>query len=233
MKKNLFASLILLAICLPAFAQNTFPVRFAQGTEIFPDNFASTRQFHKVASEELVNGLYTRYIQLAKIMNAQERAAFEATGARVIAYVQFGAYLVLLPQNFDFKKIEGFSPRSVMPVKPEWKLARSLRELPYGAWAVHGDFIDVNLQLYPSIRIAEGAALCRSRGLEVLKEGTQNGFVQLRIHKDHLSEVAAMPFVQYLELVPPPGQKEDTRSRALHRSNLVASDAPLGKKYDG
>ena len=225
--------MLLLASCLSAFSQNTFVVRFAHGTEIFPENFASARHTTKVAAEELVNGLFTRYIQLEKIMNAQERAAFEATGARVIGYVQFGTYLVLLPQDFDFKKIEGFSPRSVMPVNPEWKMARSLRERPFGAWAVRGDYIDINIQLYPSVNIPQGAELCRKQGLEVLKEGSQNGFVQLRIHQDRIGEVAALPFVQYLELVPPPGQKEDTRGRSLHRSNLVSSDAAFGKKYDG
>ncbi|MDO8366973.1 MAG: S8 family serine peptidase [Saprospiraceae bacterium] len=232
--KKLFSTLLfLLTTCLPAFSQNAFPVRFAHGTEIFPENFASTRQIHNVTPDELVNGFYVRYIQLETIMNAQERAAFEASGATVIGYIQFGAYLVLLPENFEFQKIERFSPRSVVPVNPEWKIARSLRELPFGEWAVRGDYIDVNIQIYPSLRIAEGAALCRSNGLEVLKEGIQNGFVQLRIHKDRVLELASMPFVQYLELVPPPGKKEDTRGRSLHRSNLMASDAPLGKKYDG
>jgi len=232
--KKLFPILLLLqAICLPAFSQRTLPVYFAHGTEIFPENFATTRQTPNVSANELVNGVYPRYIQLEKIMNAQERSDFEATGAHVIGYVQFGAYLVLLPQNFDFQKIDAFSPRSVLPVKSEWKMAHSLREQPFGAWAVRGDYVDVNLQVYPSLSIAEGAALCRKHDLEVIKEGTQNGFVQLRIHKDKISEVAAMPFVQYLELVPPPGQKEDSRGRSLHRSNLVASDAPMGKKYDG
>jgi len=233
MKKNLSAFLFALVFCSPAFSQSNFSVRFAHGTEIFPENFAIVRQTPNTGADEVVNGVYARYIQLEKIMNAKERAAFEATGARIVGYVQFGAYLVLLPQSFNFQKIEAFLPRSVLPVNPEWKMARSLREPPFGAWAMHGDFIDVNLQIYPSLRIAEGAALCRSNGLDVLKEGTQNGLVQLRIHKDHISAVAALPFVQYLELVPPPGQKEDTRGRSLHRSNLVASDAPLGKKYDG
>ncbi|MFN0213771.1 MAG: S8 family serine peptidase [Saprospiraceae bacterium] len=233
MKKLFTTLLLLLAVCMSAFSQNKYPVRFAHGTEYFPENFANHRQMPPVSAEELVNGVYTRYIQLEKIMNAQQRESFEATGARIIGYVQLGAYLVMLPQGFDFQKIESFAPRSIMPVNPAWKMAKSLRELPYGAWAVHGDFIDVNLQLYPFLRIAEGAALCRINGMDVLKEGTQNGFVQVRIHKDHVAEVAAKPFVQYLELVPAPGQKEDTRGRSLHRSNLVASDAPMGKKYDG
>ena len=233
MKNKFSAVLFSLVICLPAFAQNALPVRFAHGTEYFFENFAATRQTSNMEAKEVVNGRYVRYIQLEKIMNAAERDAFESTGARIIGYVQFGAYLVLLPQGFDFQKIEAFHPHSVSPVKPEWKLARSLREQPYGIWAVRGDYIDVNLQLYPSLRIAEGAALCRYKGLEVLKEGTQNGFLQLRIHKDHILDVAAMPFVQYLELASPPGHKEDTRGRSFHRSNLVASDAPMGKKYDG
>lgn len=233
MKKHLSTCFFLLATCLPAFAQNTFPVRFAHGTEFFPANFDNARQAPNVGADELANGLYARYIQLEKIMNSEERTAFEATGVRVIGYVQFGAYLVLLPQGFDFQKIKAYAPRSVLPVKPEWKMARSLREQPYGAWAVRGDYIDINLQIYPSLRIAEGAALCRQHGLEVLKEGTQNGFLQLRIHQDRVGEVAALPFVQYLELVSPPSEREDTKGRSLHRANMVDSDAPMGKKYNG
>lgn len=233
MKKFLSVLLLSLAVMLPAFAQNSFPVRFAHGTEFFPENFAHVRQNPQVAANELFNGMYVRYIQLEKIMNGSERQAFEATGARIIGYVQFGTYLVLLPQNFDFNSLTAFAPRSIQSLKPEWKLARSLREQPFGAWAVHGDYIDLNIQIYPALRIEEGAALCRSNNLDVLKEGVLNGFLQLRIHKDQLQAVAALPFIQYMELVAPPGQKEDTRGRSLHRSNLVASDAPGGKKYDG
>ncbi len=233
MKKQLFSFLFFLLNGILAFSQDAYPVRFSHGTENFPENFASIRQTPAVKTGEIVNGKYPRYIQFTQIMNASERAAFEATGARVIGYIQFATYLVLLPQDFDFHQIESFSPRSVMPVDPSWKIARSLLEPPFGAWACRGDYIDINIQVYPSVRIAEGAALCRNNGLEVLKEGTQNGFLQLRIHKNRIKELASLPFIQYLELVPPPGQKEDTRGRSLHRSNLVASDAPGGKKYDG
>jgi len=233
MNRFLSTLFFLLVFFVSAFSQNHYPVRFAHGTEFFSENFAIIRQTNQVGADEIVHGVYARYIQLEKIMNARERASFEATGARVIGYVQFATYLVLLPQNFDFKQLDAFAPRSVQAVNPEWKLSRTLRELPYGDWAVRGDYIDINIQVYPSLRIAEGAALCRSKGFEVLEEGLENGFIQLRIHKDQVLEVAGLPFIQYLELIPPPGQKEDTRGRSLHRSNLVSSDAPGGKKYDG
>lgn len=222
-----------LTLAISSSAQNNPAVRFAHGLEVFPENFATVRQSPHIEASELVKGQFVRYIQLKKIMDAPERATFEATGARVIGYVPYGTYLVVLPKDFDFQRITPFSPSSVMPVLPDWKLANTLREKPYGAWAVHGQFIDINIQVYPTLNIEEGAERCRQQKLDVLVEGTQNGYLQLRIHQDRLMEVATLPFIQYLELIPPPSEKEDTRGRSLHRSNLVASDAPMGKKYDG
>ncbi|MBL7807984.1 MAG: S8 family serine peptidase [Saprospiraceae bacterium] len=233
MKKLFTLFLLLLTYMSTAFAQTTLPVRFAHGTVLFPENFANVRQNPKVDPGEIVAGKYVRYIQLNNIMNSTERRAFEATGAQILGYVQTGAYLVSLPQNFDYQRIEIFSPRSVMPVDPSWKLAKSLREQPFGSWAVKGEHIDINVQVYPHVSIQEGAEWCRHLGVDILKEGNQNGFIQLRVHKEKISTLAALPFLQYLELVPAPGQKEDTRGRSLHRANLVASDGPMGKKYDG
>ena len=233
MNVRLTALLFLLTTCTSVFSQQTFPVHFEHGTEYFPENFATVRQSQHVDGKEIVNGVYVRFIQLESIMDAPTRAAFEAKGAKIIGYIQFGAYLVLLPQNFDLKSLDTFAPRSVIPVKSDWKIAKSLREQPYGDWAVRGNYLDINIQVYPHLRIAEGAMLCQKAELEVLQEGNQNGFLQLRVHKNRLDEIAAMPFVQYMELIPPPGQKEDTRGRSLHRANLVASDGPMGKKYDG
>lgn len=232
--KQLFSAIcLLLMLQLSAGAQRDFSVRFIHGTEIFPENFAIARQNASADPSEIVNGVYFRFIQLNKVLDAPQRTAFEATGLRVIHYVPFATYLVAVPQHFDFHSIEAFQPRSVMPVNPDWKMANTLVERPFGKWAVRGNYVDINVQLYPTLSIADGAALCQKNKLEVLKQGTQNGFLQLRVHQDDLKKVAALPFIQYMELIPPPAQKEDTRGRSLHRSNLVAGDAPGSKKFDG
>lgn len=233
MKKLLPILLLLLSVITTGIAQSILPVRFAHGTEIFPENFANIRQNPHIEPAEVVNGKYVRYIQLEKIMNASQRQDFEALGLDIMGYVQTGVYLVAIPQNFDLNVLGRFATRSIVPVQTSWKMARSLKEQPYGAWAVKGDHLDVNLQVYPFVSIQEGAAWCRKQGIDVLKEGNQNGFVQVRVHKDQLENLAKMPFIQYLELIPAPSQKEDTRGRSLHRSNLVASESPLGKQYDG
>lgn len=216
-----------------AFAQQSYPVRFTWGTEFFPDNYQAIRQNPEVQPAELINGYYIRYIQCTEIPTARLRTALEQEGVQFISYVTFGAYLVALPEGFDLNKLELLHVRSIVPVKPSWKLARNLREEPYGEWAVQDDQVDVILQLYPQIRIPDGAELCRLHGMTVIFEGNQNGFLHVRLLKDHLETLAGLPFVRYMELVPAPGEPEDIGGRALHRSNMLDMDAAAGTKYDG
>lgn len=231
---KLLYTLLLFATCsLPIFAQQNYAVRFQSGIEYFPENYESVRQHPAIATDEVVNGFYVRYLQCTQIPTATQRAPIETAGVRFLGYVQFGAYLVALPQDFDLEQLGEIHARSLVPVKTEWKLAQNLREQPYGEWAVHGDMLDVNLQTYPHLSIAQGAELCRRYGLTVLLEGTQNGFLQVRLLKDNLAAIAALPWVQSLELVPPPSEPDDTGGRALNRANMLDSEHALGKKYNG
>ena len=234
--RNFYAILFLVAAWLPAFSafgQQSLAVQFSWGPEYFPANYAEVRQHPGVAASEVVDGRFVRYLQCTQLLTTRERTVLETAGVAFITYVRFGAYLVSLPQNFDFALLQTLHVRSVVPVPVEWKLARSLREKPYGAWAVHGDKIDVNLQLYPHLSIARGAELCRQYGLELLLEGRENGFLQVQLPETNLAAVATLPFIQYLELKSAPGKPEDTKGRSLHRANLLDSDHALGKHYNG
>ena len=236
MKKQ--STLLLLLVGLlanVAFGQqnSSIAVHFTWGAESFPANYDASRQKPTVLPSELVGGYYIRYIQCSTVPTQAERAALEAAGLEFYGYVHFGAFLVGIPQNFDLNKLAALRVRSMIPVKNEWKLARTLRERPFGDWAVHGNEVDINIQVYPSMGIVRGTERCRQQGLTVLKQGTQNGFIQLRIPQADLEAVAALPFVRHLELVPPPSQPEDINGRSIHRANLLDSDSPLGKKFDG
>ena len=149
---RLFTALLLFLGCVllqPVFAQQTYHVRFSRGTEFFPDNYQAIRQNPNIQAAEIVNGYYIRYIQCTEIPAARQREQLEKEGVQFISYVTFGAYLVALPQDFDLNKLEPLKVRSVVPVNPQWKLAQNLREEPYGDWAVHGDLVDIVLQVYP------------------------------------------------------------------------------------
>lgn len=231
--KKFYTLLFPAILAMPLFGQQTFPVRFESGTEYFPENYAEIRKAPAISADEIINGYYVRYVQCTQIPTAPERAVIEGEGVRFIEYVQFGTYLIAVPHHFDLAKLEKIRVRSVVPVKTWWKLARNLREQPFGEWALHGNWLDVNLQVYPHVSIAQGAEWCRAKSMTVLLEGNQNGFLQVRLLKENLDAVAALPWIHSLELVPPPSEPDDIRGRALHRSNGLDSDHALGKKYNG
>src|SRR5690349_21093825 len=159
--KNLYLLAVLAFFSTAGNAQNTRPVRFSWGVEIFPENFDQFRRNPQVPGETLVNGKFARYIQFEKTLTSREREEIAALRVDLVGYVYPATYLVLLPAGLEFEQLEKFSPRSVLALKPEWKMAASLREPPYGAWAVHGDWIDVNLQVFPNVSLDQGAARCR------------------------------------------------------------------------
>lgn len=214
-------------------AQQNYPVRFASGTVLFPENMEQALQGNAWSPGEIQGGYYVRYVQFRELLSTEARRALESKGLVVVGYVQFGAYLMAIPQQFDLHQLQRLGARSVVVLKPEWKMARSLREKPYGKWAVNGDKIDVNLQVYPHIGIETGASLCARAGLKVLKKGTQNGFIQVQIPQNDVEKVVLLPFVQFMELIAPPGKPEDALGRSLHRSNLLDSEFATGRKYNG
>jgi len=231
--KYCYALLLAMALAMPSPAQQTYPVQFNFGTEFFPENYSEVRQSFIADPGEAINGRVVRFLQCYHIPASEARAALEKEGVWFLAYVRSGSYLISMPEHFDAGKLAVLEPRSLVAVKPEWKIAKSLREQPFGEWAVHGNLIDVNVQVYPHVSISQGADYCRTYGFLVLSEGNQNGFLQVRMAADSVFALAGKPWVQALELASPPGEPEDTRSRALHRSNILDNAHPSGLKFNG
>jgi PKD repeat protein len=223
-------------ICLSTFvaAQTFKSVQFASGSAVFPANFVSILQNPPVIqAAELFAGRFVRYIQFDRLLTDQERAMAEGQGLQFIAYYPATTYLVSLPEGFDFKRLVALPVQSVMAPVTNWKMAPQLLERPLGAWAVNGDLVTVNVQVYPHVGIENGMRFCAAAGLRVTTKGVMNGYLEVQVPISELLTVAAMPFIQYLELIAPPGEQEDTRNRSLHRGNNLDSDYPFGLHFNG
>lgn len=213
-------------------AQSHTSVRFNFGIETFPENFERLK-FLLPDKSEIAGGRYVRYIHTKNLLSSSIRAQIAASGVEIIGYVPSNVYLISIPEYYDLDQLERAGILSMMPVQPEWKMARSLREQPLGEWARKGTRVAVNVLVYAHVSLPAAAELCNKSGWEVIKKGTNASFLQLLVPEEQLESIAALPFVQYMELIPPPATPEDTRGRSLHRANLLDSDAPGGKKYNG
>ena len=224
---------ILLLPCLFLKAQQQYPVHFSWGTVFFPDNATAFFNQPDVDPNELVRQTFVRYVQFETLPGKQARREMEAQGVRFLGYVQVNTYLVSLPYPLSASAWAPYRVRSIVPVNPDWKLAKTLREKPYGTWAVDGAGLRIHVQFYPHMPFDEALTSIESEGVIILNKGRENGFSTVLVPENDLLRVAALPYVQSMELLPPPGKPEDINGRSIHRSNLLDSDSPMGKKYNG
>jgi PKD repeat protein len=232
--KYLYQLACILGFLFPCLltAQQSLAVHFAHGTELFSANFknATTAQ---IPENEIVNDQYIRYIQVSQIPTDAQRTALEREGITFIHYIDFGAYLVAIPRKFDLEKLANIGVRSIVAPEVAWKIHQNLKERPFGDWAVKGNLVTVVAKAYAHISIDQGARLLEQKGIQIVQKGVENGYILVQLPENKITEIAALPYIEWLELTPPPAQKEDTNGRSYHRSNLVDSDHPLGKKYNG
>lgn len=229
--------LYLLCICLvltgtTLLAQSELPVYFAHGTEYFPKNFNQPEAW-TVADSDIALGHFARYIQVETLPTEEQKAHLERDGIRFVHYIDQNAYLITAPQGYDVRKLSVIGVSSIVAPQTAWKMHRNLKERPFGKWAVSESGIEIELLLLPHVSNDAGARLLESHGVTILQRGVDQEYLRVRVPEAALETIAALPFVLWAELTAPPAQKDDTNGRSYHRSNLVDSEHPLGKKYNG
>lgn len=232
MIKQLHLTIICLFGTVFSIAQVAPVARFIQGSEVFPENF-ETEKLSKPAEGEVYEGKYVRYVQFYQLLTASQQQILKDKNLLLLDYVPEHIYQVALPANFDWGTLADFGIRSIVKPKTEWRMHKNLKERPFGNWAVHGDKIGVSVQVQPFITIEAAQILFKKRGIKVLEKGTQNGFLLIHVKPETISQLAALPWVNWLELESPPGEPEDLKGRALLRAGALDSDHPAGKKYNG
>jgi PKD repeat protein len=214
------------------FAQSKMPVYFAHGTEFFPENIHLPEAW-AVAESDVALGQFARYIQLETLPSDEQKAHLEREGIRFVHYIDQNVYLITAPQGYDLRKLSVIGVKSIVAPKTAWKMHRNLKERPLGTWAVSADGVEIELLLLPHVTNDAGARLLESLGVTILQRGVDQDYLRIRVREEALETIAALPYILWTELTAPPAQKDDTNGRSYHRSNLVDSEHPLGKKYNG
>ena len=157
----------------------------------------------------------------------------EQQGIQLFDYLPHLTYIAYVPTLFDTKKWPELGVLNASPVSPDMKLSAALRSGSPPAWALEKGNLLAVLQFYPNLRQDAVLPQCKSEGIDILASNGYNNFLRVRFPLEKLHATAALPFVQYLEPIPPPGVPDDERGRAMHRSNMVDAAFPGGKHYDG
>jgi hypothetical protein len=232
---NLFARLTALALLAPiaAFSQQkyegNYDVLLANGTMHIEANTWDAFAL----SEEVVNGRIYRLMQFESIPDAEERKTLELNNVRFLGYLPHKTYIVSLPQNFNLAALNPNRVRSIAQFPAQFKIAKSLKETPYPAWAVTGNEVDITLQYYKDIDHAYMRETLAAQGITIIYDNDYSHYFQLRVEPLMVQVLAARPFTRHLEIAPDPGEPESVLGRSHHRSNAIDVSYPGGRQFDG
>ncbi|MDX1683738.1 MAG: S8 family serine peptidase [Saprospiraceae bacterium] len=182
--------------------------------------------------DELVEGRVIRLLQFSDIPGAEIRHQLKDEGVELLDYYHKNTYLVALPVDTDIRSLKRMGVNAIDRLPWQAKVSRDILNGDIGDWALKGNLVAVVIQYSELVNektiTAELANDCRIN--EIFSDYS---IVHAQTDINNLYELSKHPYVQFLSLMPEPGEPEDTEGRSLHRSNMINSDAASGLKYDG
>lgn len=227
MRKLVLALLFVLCIPLGLSAQDV--VRMG-GYRFVPDANVGVRT--RGGEKELppaVNGAHNVMVQLRELPTADEVARLAKKGVELQGYINGKAYFATVRQGVNpLSALRGTSVRSLLAVRPEWKVDPSLVGANIPSYAQEGrNYLKVVVHLASNIGDAAAMAKLKSLGASAKQgAGIANGF-ELRIPKSALKEVAALPWVLSVTPGYVPTELYNRKGSQLVRSALLRVPAEL------
>ncbi|MDX1905844.1 MAG: S8 family serine peptidase [Bacteroidia bacterium] len=203
------------------------------GKRTLPENVKTMTLTPGLMPDEVVEGYVYRLVQFYQIPDDAVRQQLAADGVLLLDYIPAYAWVTAIPETYDFQRFLSLGVRAIQPLAPADKLHRHLAEGDIPAHALQGDKVETTIRLYPHADLTRTAGQMARMGYTLVRTLPQLHALTVQVPLGSVWTMAAMPEIQYAEPVADPGLPEDTRGKSLHRANVLNSEYPGGRRYDG
>lgn len=200
--------------------------------EIIPEKNLSLTEVQKLNSQpqQRVANQSFYILQFEQIPSEVQRKKLSASGIELLDYIPNNAFSVSVRGSLDAAVLESVNTRSIIELKPEYKMDPGLVRgiLPPGSVKVAGT-VDVWVSFYKSLSYEMIAAQLTENNFIVNNSRLKDyKIVGLRVNADQLKQVAALPFVEYIQAAPPEDKPLNGNSTAMSRANVLNLSSALG-----
>lgn len=228
--------ILLTALCLPTQAQDVsgpYTLKLKNGNIPIQKNIEAVKSGQLQAqTQDVFDGRAYFILQFNEIPTATQRAAIHNMGIELLSYIPNKAYLASLPNTLNPADLENLDVRAVMRPGKQYRLSPALFNANYPVHALHNTAIDLRISLAKDVDREQAITALTSEGATIEQKLTQN-LLDIRLPISELNDLAALPYLAYIDAVPERGTPDDIRGRSLHRSNAINTDYSAGRKYDG
>ncbi len=167
-------------------------------------------------------------LQFYKLPSLNDQKKLKEQGVSLLNYVQGNAYFVSVnPKFYGISKSESKNIRSLIEIRPEYKIANNLAtgQIPEYAKA-SDDKIKIIINYFENS--SESFVKAEIAGLKLENIKIRSVFHQIYAETDSatISKLSSLDWVQNIELSAPPAELENNHGLTLHRSNVLNATIP-------
>lgn len=231
MKKKILTPLMSLFLCITLFAQTDNRIMHLHGAFTPSDNLSEFIG-SIIPASDIYDGYYYRYIQFNNVPTQEQKNAIEQSGIKLLSYMPHKAFAAAIPVNFNKSLLQGFDVRSVITQDAFKKRSKNLiGDAPAYATTQKG-FTDVRIQFQKNISLANALELATRYG-KTSNAVDLTKTIDVRVADADVAAITSEPWCYFIDACSPPSFKEDTKGRSLHRSDIINTDYPMGRHYNG
>ena len=231
--KKTFTLFLLFLFSSNLSAQVDYKILLASG-EITPtENIRDFVENSTIAAQENYDGYYYQIIQFFEVPTNAQHQQITQSGIQLLEYLPRRAYIAAIPVTMNPEKLVALNVRSVLDISLDYKIANNLKQASFPDWAIQKERVEVMIKYYKNIEQSDLLPYLAEDGIMVERSNRYNNFFKATIDKDKVAEIAALPYISYLELGPAPAIADDDLGRSLHRSNMIDAAYTGGRSYTG
>ncbi len=229
----LVVALLFFSFLLQAQEPKDFTIFLNAGKFIPVENTARINNNADIFSKSLYQDKYYVTIQFYSLPGEEMKARLKEAGIELLDYIPNLAYTASVKSNIDLSQLESFNIRSIFRLDGSQKTIPAILStmIPSHAKKTEG-YADVSVLTYEKMKGEKVADAFTQLGAGIIAETPVFRTFTIRVPQENLSQVVALPFVQWVEFIDPPNQPENTPGRSLHRTNIL-NDGVRNLKGDG
>ncbi len=236
LRKNLFAIILIFIFCAPSIGQNLnvdYSLLFKKQKIQLEENFKHLESYGEILPQEIMEGKIYRLIQFYEIPNATTQRNLKEHGVDLLHYIPNKAYLASIPVGLSFEKLQNFPIRSFSKIKNEWKESEAVQSRIFDDWAKEKNHVKLSVAFFKNLSKSYVVRQLEAERIVIDKSSEYVAFLEILVPNEKVASIASLPFIFYVDQIGAPHQPEQDEGRSLHRANVLDSDFPMGRHYDG
>ncbi|HOZ50617.1 MAG TPA: S8 family serine peptidase [Chitinophagaceae bacterium] len=231
MSRSLLALFCLIAIYSKSNAQLTFQVATQSGS-FYPEKNNGIISLSSWNQIPTYDGHKYLMVQFSELPKQDELKKLKNNSVELLTYLPKNTYLVRVPNNYQSNRFDDVSIQSVFAPTSLQKIHSKIKQGEVPSYALKGNEYKLMVSLYNGIKAKDVQTILQQYQASII-DIYNDQHLTLSIHPSQIEILASLPFVQFIDFINAPFEKENILNKTDHRSNVLNSDFSAGRHYDG